>query len=76
MDSSIDETKISLKLTPPTYINKQDYVGGTNNKKRDDQKRASEDYPSDTDDCARNIDEEHKLKKMKITLTLHIKKMV
>ena len=60
MDSSIDETKLNLKLTPLPYTNKQDYVGGTNDKTRDSQTRESEDYQSDTDGCARKIDEEHK----------------
>ena len=32
MDSSIDETKLNLKLIPPQYTNKQEYVGGTNEK--------------------------------------------
>ena len=35
--------------------NKQDYVGGTNDKTRE-----SDDAPSDTDSCARNLDNEHK----------------
>ena len=30
--SSIDETKINVKLTPPPNANKQDYTGGTNDK--------------------------------------------
>ena len=54
VDSSIDETKPNLKLTPP-YKNKQDYVGGTNYKTRE-----YNDSPSDTDGCARNLDDEHK----------------
>ena len=60
MDSSIDETKINLELTPPPNTNKQDYAGGTNDKTRDSQTRESEDSRSDTDGCARNLDEEHK----------------
>ena len=60
MDSSIDEAKINVELTSPPYINIQDYVGGTNDKTRDSQTRESEDYWSDNDGCARNIDEEHK----------------
>ena len=60
MDSSIDDTKINLKLTPPTYTNKQDYAGCTNDKTRDYHTRESADSQSDTDGCARNIDEEHK----------------
>ena len=38
----------------------KDYVGGTNDKKLDSQTRESEDYRSDTDGCARNLDGEHK----------------
>ena len=52
--------KINLKLTPPPYINNQDYVGGKNYKTSDYHTRESEDSRSDTDGCARNIDEEHK----------------
>ena len=44
-----------IKKTPPPCKNKQDYVGGNNDKTRDD-----DDYPSDTDSCARNLDDEHK----------------
>ena len=58
--SSIDGTKIHVELTPPPYTNNQDYVGVTNDKTRDYQTRESEDSWSDTDGCARNIDEEHK----------------
>ena len=57
MDSSIDETNSNLKLTPPTYTNNHEYVGGTNEKTRDSQTRESDDYPSDTDGCARNLDD-------------------
>ena len=60
MGSSIDETKINVELTPPPNTNKQDYAGGTNDKTRDSQTRESGDSWSDTDVCARNIDEEHK----------------
>ena len=60
VDSSIDETKINLKLTSLPYTNKQDYVGGTNDKTRDSQTRNSEDFLSDTDGCARNLDGKHK----------------
>ena len=55
MDRNIDETKPNLKLKPSPYNNKQDYVGGTNNKTCE-----YYDFPSDTDDCARNLDDEHK----------------
>ena len=60
VDSSIDKTKINVELTPPPNTNKQDYAGGANDKTRDSQTHESEDYWSDTDGCARNIDEEHK----------------
>ena len=40
---------------PPPCKNKQGYVGGTNDKKRE-----SYDYPSDTYGCARNLGYEHK----------------
>ena len=60
MGSSIDETKINLQLTPPPNTNKQDYVGGTNDKTRDSQTRESGDSRSETDGCARNFSEEHK----------------
>ena len=53
--SSIDETKPNLKLTPPPYKNNQDYIGGTNEKTRE-----YDDSPSDTDGCARNLDDKHK----------------
>ena len=62
MYSSIDETKPNLKLTPPPYTNKHEYVGGTNENTRDSQTRESDDSPSDTDGCAKNIDYEHKNK--------------
>ena len=54
VDSSIDEKNIIKKTLPP-YKNKQDYVGGTNDKTRE-----SDDSPSDTDGCARNLYDEHK----------------
>ena len=60
MDISIDETKLNIKLTPPPYTNKHEYVGGTNEKTHDSQTRESEDSPSDTDGCAGNLDDEHK----------------
>ena len=37
--SIIDWKKIPVKLTPPPYIDKQDYKGGTNDKTRDSLKR-------------------------------------
>ena len=51
--------KTIIKLTPPLYTNKHEYVGGTNEKTRDSQTRESDDSPSDTDGCAINLDEEH-----------------
>ena len=41
--------------TPPPFKNNEDYIGGTNNKTRE-----SDDFPSDIDGCARNLDDEHK----------------
>ena len=76
MDSRIDENEINLKLTPPLYTNKHEYIGGTNEKTPDSQTSKSEDSWSDTDGCARNIDDEQKMKKMTLTLTLHLKKMI
>ena len=43
MDSSIDETKTNLKLKPPPYTNKHDYVGVTNDNTRESQTRESDD---------------------------------
>ena len=60
MDSSIDEMKPNLKLTPPPYTNKHEYIDGTNEKTCDAQTCESDDSPSDTDGCARNLDDEHK----------------
>ena len=57
MGSSIDGTKIPVRLTPPPYTNKQDYKGGTNGNTRDSLTRETSDYTSDTDSCARNLDE-------------------
>ena len=55
MDSIIDETKANLKLPPPPYKNKQDHVGGTNNKTR-----GSDDSTIDNDGCERNLYDGHK----------------
>ena len=52
--------KINVELTPPPNTNNQDYVSVTNDKTRDSQTREYEDSRSDTDGCARNLDEEHK----------------
>ena len=60
MGSGIDETKIDLELTSPPNTNKQDYVGGTNNKTCDYQTHESGDSQSDAGGCARNLDKEHK----------------
>ena len=59
MGSSIDGTKIPVKLTPPPYTNKQDYKGGTIDKTRDSLTRETSDAPSDTDSFSRNRHEEH-----------------
>ena len=53
-DSIIDEIIIIIK-TPPPFQNKEDYIGGTHEKTCQ-----SDDYPSDTDGCARNLGDEHK----------------
>ena len=47
--------KTNLKKIPPPYKNRKDYVGGTNDKTRE-----YDDSPSDTDGCARHLDDEHK----------------
>ena len=60
MGSSIDGTKIPVKLKPSPYTNKQDYKSGTNDKTCDYLTHETSDSPSDTDSCARNLDEEHK----------------
>ena len=60
VSSIMDWTKIHVELTPPTNKNKQDYAGGRNNKTRDSQTRESGDSQSETNGCARNLDEEHK----------------
>ena len=60
MGISIDKTKIHVESTPPPNTNKKDYAGGTNDKTRDSQTRESGDSRSETDGCARNLDEEHK----------------
>ena len=49
-------------MTPPPYANKKDYIGGTNDKTRDSRTRETSGSPSDTDSCARNLDEENKNK--------------
>ena len=59
LGSSIDE-KNSINIAQPTYTNKQDYASGTNEKTRDSLTRETGNSPSDTDSCARNLDEEHK----------------
>ena len=76
MGSSIVGKTIPVELTPPTYTNKQDYKGGTNNKTRDSLTLETSYSPSDTDSCAKNLDEKHKNEEMKITLTLHLKKKI
>ena len=39
---------------------RKDYKGGKNDKTCDSLTRETSDSPSDTDSCARNLDEEHK----------------
>ena len=41
--------------TPPPIKNKEDYIGDTNNKTR-----GSDDSPSETDGCVRNLGKENK----------------
>ena len=60
VDSSIDGTKIPSILTTPPYTNKHYYKVGKNDKTRDPHTRETSDSTSDTDSCARNLDEEHK----------------
>ena len=60
MSSIIDETNIHVELTPPPNKNKQYYAGGTNDKTHDSQTHDTGNSRSETDGCARNIDEEHK----------------
>ena len=60
MGSSIDGTKMHVELPPPPNTNKQDYAGGTNDKTRNSLIRGTSVSPSDTDSCARNLDEKHK----------------
>ena len=62
MGSSIEGTKFSSILTPPPYTNKKDYKGSTNYNIRDSRTLETSDSPSDTDSCARNLDEENKNK--------------
>ena len=76
VDSSIDETKLNLKLTPPLYANKQEYVGITNEKTHGAQTRESDDSPSDTDGCARNLDDEHKYEEYDDYIDPPSKKMI
>ena len=58
--SSIVGKTIPVELTPPTYTNKQDYKGGTDYKTCDSLTSETSYSPSNTDSCARNLDEEHK----------------
>ena len=58
--SSMDGTKILSILTPPPYTNNQDYKEVTNDMTRDSHTHETSDSPSDTDSCARNLNEEHK----------------
>ena len=54
------EQKLHVELTPPPNTNKQDYAGGTNDNTRDSKTHETDDSRSETDDCAINLDEEHK----------------
>ena len=47
--------KKNSKKTPPPFTNKEDYIGGTTQKTSE-----SDDSPSDTYGCARNLVDEHK----------------
>ena len=62
MGSSIEGKKTPSILTPPPYKNKKDHNDGTNDKTRDSHTRENSDSPSNTDSCARNLDEENKNK--------------
>ena len=55
VDSIINFFKHNNNKTPPPFKNKQDCIGGTNEKKRE-----SDNSPSDTDGSARNPGNEHK----------------
>ena len=55
--SSIEGTKIPSILTPPPHKNKKDYRDGTNDQTCDYQTREYRDSQSETDGCARNLDE-------------------
>ena len=50
-----DEEKHNRKITPPPFKNKEDSIGGTNEKTRE-----SEDSPSETNGCARNLGKKYK----------------
>ena len=53
-DSIIDGKNNNAKKTPPSFKNKEDYIGGTNEKTRE-----SGGSPSDNDGFARNLGDEH-----------------
>ena len=61
MGSSIYGTKIHVELTPLPNTNNQDYAGGTNYKTRNAQTQETGDSRSESDSCARSLDEEHKI---------------
>ena len=52
-DIITDEEKIII-ITPPPFKNREDYIGDTNEKTR-----GSNNYPSETDGCVRNLGEEY-----------------
>ena len=60
MGSSIDGTKIHVESTSPPNTNNQDYAGGKNDNTIDSHTHETGDSQSETDSCARNIDDEHK----------------
>ena len=47
--------KIRIKKTPPTFKNKEDYIGDTN-----ENTHGYDGSPGETDGCARNMGKEHK----------------
>ena len=54
--TSVCATTHSSGLTPPTYKNKQDYKGGTNDKTHDSHTHESGVYRSDDASLSRNLD--------------------
>ena len=54
-DSITDGKKHNPKKRPPLFKNKEDYIGGTNEKTCE-----TDDSQSETGGCERNLGEEHK----------------